>query len=86
LSGRLATTDKALAKQNDQAALLDSRLSSLEAAALDAKSHDVAKTAELVKHSLVTIEVGEAMGSAFAVSTGSGSSDVVTNFHVVADY
>ena len=73
-------------KRRDQVnAALAARVSTLEASALDTKNHSVAKTAEAVKRSVVTIDAGNSLGSGFAVSTASGHTQVVTNFHVVAD-
>jgi putative serine protease PepD len=74
-----------LSASTHRASALAARVSSLEATALDAKSHSVAKTSEVVKKSVVTIIAGDAQGSGFAVSSNGGSSRVVTNFHVVAD-
>jgi S1-C subfamily serine protease len=61
------------------------RVGSLEAAALDAKNHTIAKTAELVKRSVVTVESGDGLGSGFAVASDGGMTSIVTNFHVIAD-
>jgi S1-C subfamily serine protease len=85
LSNRLAAVERTV-KQHDQGSTtLATRLSTLEVTALDAKSHSVAKTAETVKRYVVTIDTGNALGSGFAVSTASGRTRLVTNFHVVAD-
>lgn len=62
-----------------------SRVGSLEAAALDAKNHTVAKTADMVKRSVVTVESGDGLGSGFAVASAGGYTSIVTNFHVIAD-
>jgi putative serine protease PepD len=85
LSGSLAAlTDKM--KEGDQgSAKLATRLDTLEATALDTKNHSVAKTAAMVKRSVVTVDTGDSLGSAFAVSSAAGRTRVVTNFHVVAD-
>jgi putative serine protease PepD len=63
---------------------LGARTGTLEAAALDAKNHTVAATAAAVKKSVVTVDAGDSLGSAFAVSTSGGTTRVVTNFHVIA--
>jgi S1-C subfamily serine protease len=85
LAADVRSTKDQLAASSNGAAALAARVSSLEAAALDAKNHSVAKTAETVKKSVVTVLAGDAQGSGFAVSSAGGSSRVVTNFHVVAD-
>jgi putative serine protease PepD len=85
LSTRLQAQDKQLAAQDKGTAVLGTRLNGLEAAALDAKNHTVARTAATVKKSVVVVIAGDAQGSAFAVSSSAGKSALVTNFHVVAD-
>ena len=84
LSSRLQVQNKRLAAQDKSNAALGTRLNGLEAAALDAKNHTVAKTAATVKKSVVTVLAGGDQGSAFAVSSKGGTSQLVTNFHVVA--
>jgi S1-C subfamily serine protease len=85
LSTRLQVQDKQLATQNKGTAVLGTRLDGLEAAALDAKNHTVARTAATVKKSVVIVIAGDSQGSAFAVSSSAGTTHLVTNFHVVDD-
>jgi S1-C subfamily serine protease len=85
LATQVAAGQRSLAEQDKRTVTLGSRLGVLEAAALDASNHSVAKTAEMVKRSVVTVVAGGALGSAFTVSSTSTSSQVVTNFHVVAE-
>ena len=78
--------DEHALKQRDQAsAALALRVSALEATSLDAKDHSVANTAQAVRRPVVTVDAGDSLGSGFAVATASGHTQVVTNFHVVAD-
>ncbi|HEY8721198.1 S1C family serine protease [Pengzhenrongella sp.] len=85
LAGRLADSEAKVRQSDVAGAALATRVGTLEATALDSKNHTVAKTAEAVKRSVVTIDLGDSLGSGFAVSAASGHSRVVTNFHVVAD-
>lgn len=85
LSAQLQAEDQQLAAQDKGSRSLGTRLNKLESAALDANSHTVGKTAATVKKSVVTVIAGGAQGSAFTVSSGAGTSQLVTNFHVVAE-
>ena len=83
-SAKVAAGQRLIESQNGRTSSLGSRVRALETTALDVKSHTVAKTAESVKQSVVTVVAGDALGSGFAVMSTTSTSQVVTNFHVIA--
>jgi S1-C subfamily serine protease len=84
LAAKVAAGQRLIDSQNERTSSLGSRVRALETTALDVKSHTVAKTAESVKQSVVTVVAGDALGSGFAVMSTTSTSQVVTNFHVIA--
>jgi putative serine protease PepD len=87
LLGRAQVAEQALAELSHQQqaeatvnAALSSQLSGLKQA-----QFDVAGVARQVQPSVVTITTPRALGSGFVVQSSDGTSNIVTNFHVVAD-
>lgn len=64
-------------------AALEQRLDAV--AASQGAGVDWRATASTVRQSVVTIEAGDALGSGWVARAGPGGSDIVTNYHVVAD-
>ena len=73
----------ALAAQQRTITQLDGRIASLEGSSRAAT--DWPKVAARVEASVVIVETGGGLGSGWVVSSGPAGSDLVTNFHVVAD-
>lgn len=78
-----ATLGAQLAAERHQVALLQGQVASLERA--QSAQPDWPAIAAAVEPSVVTIEAGDATGSGWVAHSDGSGSDVVTNFHVVAD-
>jgi putative serine protease PepD len=72
-----------MADQRHAVAELSARVASLERN--QASQADWPSIAAAVEPAVVTIEAGDSTGSGWVARSGSAGSDIVTNFHVVAD-
>jgi putative serine protease PepD len=66
-------------------AALGQRIDTLEATAQRTAGRDPAKIAAAVKKSVFTIETSGGLGSGFVIDVRSGTSYLLTNFHVIGD-
>lgn len=78
-----ASLESDLAAQRQALALLDSRMASLERG--QRAQSDWPSIAAATEPSVVTIEAGDFSGSGWVAHSDVSGSDVVTNFHVVAE-
>jgi putative serine protease PepD len=76
-------TQTSTAEQRQTIAELNARVASLERN--QAKQADWPSIAAAVEPGVVTIEAGDSTGSGWVAHSGAAGSDIVTNFHVVAD-
>lgn len=78
-----SSTREQLTSQRQSIANLKQRITSLEAQA--ASQPDWSSIAAKVEPSVVTIETDTTLGSAWVAHSDAGGSDLLTNFHVIAD-
>lgn len=80
---RVGELEKRVHASEASAGAVSVRVGSLEAKA--ASQTDPAAVAKQVEPSVFTIEAGDSLGSGFVMRSGTGTSSLVTNFHVVGD-
>ena len=72
-----------MSTQRQTIAQLDARVASLERS--QGRQPDWPSIAAAVEPAVVTIEAGDLTGSGWVAHTGAAGSDIVTNYHVIAD-
>ena len=82
-AGAFAYIARVESSMEGQIAAQQQRIASLERAA--ATQPDWPSIAASIEPSVVTVEAGDELGSAWVAHSDAGGSDLVTNFHVVAD-
>ena len=78
-----ASLDAKARAQEQEIAILKLRVASIESK--QPNDVDWSAVAAEVEPSVFTIDTGDALGSAWVAHAGAGGSDLVTNYHVVAD-